>query len=170
MFIEKTLETLAYLYRNETRIVQCSEGSYSNGKTIFRKPASEEEISRLLSIYSPLPEDYMKFLSITNGMRPFEDVDWSSENNIFSTSDLMFANEPYASSSWLIVAVICDDCILINLDDVANNKTEYMYLTVGPCDFIDARSLYCDFQTWLDRFIMAQGNKYWTWRVEDRKY
>ncbi len=62
------------------------------------------------------------------------------------------------------------DHILIDLEDVRAGKPEYVYVVDCMDNFDYACSLYCDFQTWIDRVVRAQGNKYWTWRVEDRKF
>ncbi|MEF2246343.1 SMI1/KNR4 family protein [Paenibacillus sp. IITD108] len=169
MIVEKTIKSLCELYKHGTRKIQCEEGFVYDSELIFYEPSSSE-ISRLLESYSPLPEDYLKFLSITNGFRPFSNVGCSGEIDIFSIDEIFRTNEPYDNPFKLIVACVYDDNIIIDIEAVAKGKNDYMYLTEGPCDFDDARSLYCDFQTWLDRFVMSQGNKYWTWRVEDRKY
>lgn len=143
---------------------------YYNSELLFYEPSSFSDISRLLESYSPLPDDYLKFLSITNGFRPFSEVPITGETEIFSIDEVLEINKHYDHPSMIMIACTNDDYLILDTKDVAQGMSEYMYVIEGGgCPFEFARSLYCDFQTWLDRFCMAQGNKYWTWRVEDRK-
>ncbi|MBD8498639.1 SMI1/KNR4 family protein [Paenibacillus arenosi] len=170
MTVEQTINSLRELYAHGTRKIQCNEGYVYDSELKFYDPSSDNDISLLLESYSPLPEDYLKFLSITNGFRPFSNVECSGEIEIFSIDEILSSNEPYDDPTKVIVACVYNDYFIIDTEAVAQGKKDYMYLLEGISDFDDARSLYCDFQTWLDRFVMAQGNKYWTWRVEDRKF
>ncbi|TVX93732.1 SMI1/KNR4 family protein [Paenibacillus agilis] len=169
MFVEEVLKSLAELYSEGSRKVSAENGNLIESE-LKLYPASSDSVSLLTERYSPLPEDYLKFLSITNGCRLFEDVVYGGENDIFSAEEVLETNSHYNHPSRIIVAYINGDHIFIDLEDVKAGRTEYMYVYEGGVDFDDASSLYCDFQTWLDRFVMAQGNKYWTWRVEDRKF
>ncbi|NMO96645.1 SMI1/KNR4 family protein [Paenibacillus lemnae] len=170
MILEKTINSLRALYVDGTRKIQGDEGYLYNSELIFYEPSSDIDIARLLDSYSPLPDDYLSFLSITNGFRPFSNVELSGEIEIFSINEVFNSNESLSDPTKVIVACVYDDYFIIDTNAVAQGNKEYMYLLEGISDFDDARSLYCDFQTWLDRFVMAQGNKYWTWRVEDRKF
>ncbi|RIX51019.1 hypothetical protein D3P08_18220 [Paenibacillus nanensis] len=145
--VEKTIAALRELYSQGTRKVQCEEGFVYDSELIFYEPAASSDLSELAESYSPLPEDYLTFLSITNGFRPFSNVGCSGEIEIFSINEVFRTNRSYRNPSKLIVAYVYDDYILMDLDAVAAGKREYMFLTEGPCSFEYARSLYCDFQT-----------------------
>ncbi|UHA72060.1 SMI1/KNR4 family protein [Paenibacillus sp. 481] len=170
MFVQQVLKSLSELYSQGSRKINADNGYLIDSVIKLTNPASSESISWLTERYPSWPEDYLNFLSITNGCRLFEDVVYSGENEIFSAEEVLETNSHYNHPSKIIVAYICGDHIFIDSEDVKNSGGQYMYVSEGGVDFDDARSLYCDFQTWLDRFVMAQGNKYWTWRVEDRKF
>ncbi|TVX85955.1 SMI1/KNR4 family protein [Paenibacillus agilis] len=170
MFIKKTLQELHDMYAQGTRVVLREEGNNFESICVFQDSATSHDISRLLEKYPDMPKDYLEFLSVTNGLAPFTETDFFGGGDIYRINSVIEFNAPIKHPTRVSVAYISDDYIIIDLDDVRSGKSEYMYVLESISDYDDARSLYCDFQTWFDRYIMAQGNKYWTWRVEDRKF
>ncbi|WP_158702777.1 SMI1/KNR4 family protein [Paenibacillus faecalis] len=126
-------------------------------------PARDEDLSILLEKISyKLPKDYEDFLRITNGCMLF-----GEENELYNVDTVIEQKDiidlTYEKSELLNVAYILQDYIIINLEEAAQGKSEYVYVidSYSPIEYL--RSLKCDFQTWLDRFIVSQGNKYWDW-------
>ncbi|GAK40700.1 hypothetical protein TCA2_3190 [Paenibacillus sp. TCA20] len=63
-------------------------------------------------------------------------------------------NSNYGKPELLNVAYILQDYIFMNLQEAEEGKPTYMYVKYcySPVEYM--RSLNCDFQTWLDRFIV----------------
>ena len=70
---------------------------------------------------------------------------------------------------YMNVAYILGDYIKLNLKEVTAGKEHYMYVVDAISSIDSMRSIHCDFETWLDRFIVCQGEKYWDWTMEDQK-
>jgi hypothetical protein len=50
---------------------------------------------------------------------------------------------------------------MINSNDVINNESNYIWILDT-----DPINLKCNFKTWLNRIIVAQGMNYWEWYSE----
>ncbi|MFD2700802.1 SMI1/KNR4 family protein [Paenibacillus shunpengii] len=135
----------------------------------FNSPVSTDIIASklLVNLEFKLPLDYEDFLSTTDGCRLFEHSQDGSEHDIYGLNEVLTQKEiidsTYEKPELLNVAYILQDYIFINLKEASEGKPTYMYVNdcYSPLEYM--RSLNCDFQTWLDRFIVCQGNKYWDW-------
>ncbi|TVX92552.1 SMI1/KNR4 family protein [Paenibacillus agilis] len=128
MTVEKTINSFRELYAHDTRKIQCNEGYVYDSELIFCDPSSDNDISLLLESYSPLPEDYLKFLSKTNGFRPFSNVECSGEIEIFSIDEVISSNEPFDTDTKVIVACVYDDYFIIDTEQLLKGrKTTCIY-------------------------------------------
>lgn len=127
----------------------------------FGSPATDQEIEQLSDFFSrPLPDELYQFLKTCNGASLFEDLSYGGESIIYSTADIMTLNE--STSTKIIVANILDDRILIDLD----HTDKYMLLCESLNPIEESRRFSCDFETWLERFILSQGSKFWYWSLD----
>ena len=152
-----------YVSNRKSVVIQNIEGYEEEVILYFNAPANDEDLLMLTEITRyKLPKDYEDFLRTTNGCKLY-----GEENDLYGINDVIeqkkVIDSTYEISDFLNVAYILQDNILINLKEAAEGKTEYMYIidSCSPIDYL--RSLKCDFHTWLDRFIVCQGNKYWEW-------
>ncbi|WP_175415356.1 SMI1/KNR4 family protein [Paenibacillus algicola] len=144
-------------------VIQNIEGFEEEVPLIFNDPVPDDLLVNAVKLISyKLPIDYVDFLKTTNGCMLFD-----QENSLYSIEAVLetkdVTDSTYGLPELLIVAYILQDYIMINLKEVAEGKQDYMY-TIDAYSPIDClKSLNCDFQTWLNRFILCQGNKYWEW-------
>ncbi|PIH55329.1 SMI1/KNR4 family protein [Paenibacillus sp. LK1] len=131
----------------------------------FKPSASEDKIKELSDYFStPLPPDYISFLRLCNGASLFEDPEYGGENFLFSAQDVIHYNE--ASHSKIVVANILDDRILIDLESWRNQDQDYLLLSESLYSVEHIGSFYSNFETWLERFIISQGSKFWYWKTD----
>lgn len=151
--------------------VPCINGTEREVVFRFNPPGEEQEIMALQKNFGYwLPADYIDFLKTCNGCRLFEHPQYGSENLLYSVEEVLESKAVMDAhyefpEEYMNVAYILGDYIKLNLKDVAAGKEHYMYV-VGASSSIDCmKSLHCNFETWLNRFIICQGEKYWDWWV-----
>lgn len=131
----------------------------------FKPSASEDKIKELSNYFStPLPPDYISFLRLCNGASLFEDPEYGGENFLFSAQDVIHYNE--ASNSKIVIANILDDRILIDLERCHSEDQDYLLLCESLYSVENTGSFYSNFETWLERFIISQGSKFWYWKTD----
>lgn len=127
--------------------------------------ATQEKIEDISNFFSvSLPPDYIGFLQICNGASLFEHPEYGGEVLLYSAQDVMHYNEP--TDRKIAVANIVDDRILIDLDRWHSGEEEYLLLceSMNPVDF--SGHFNTNFKTWLERFIISQGEKFWYWKTD----
>lgn len=75
-------------------------------------------------------------------------------------TDINYYKSAY-DKSWYMIGYYkgYGDYLFIDSEKVANGDYDYLiYVQVG-----DIQRLSMNFETWLDRFIVAQGARYWLW-------
>ncbi|NMI04264.1 SMI1/KNR4 family protein [Paenibacillus sp. SZ31] len=131
----------------------------------FKPGASEDKIKELLEYFStPLPPDYISFLQLCNGASLFEDPEYGGESFLYSAQDVIHYNE--ASDNKIVVANILDDRILIDLELWSSGDEQYLLLCESLYSVEHTGSFYSNFETWLERFIISQGEKFWYWKTK----
>ncbi|WP_145324819.1 SMI1/KNR4 family protein [Paenibacillus xylanexedens] len=131
----------------------------------FKPGASKDKLKELYEYFSvALPPDYISFLQICNGASLFEDPVYGGESFLYSAQDVIHYNE--ASDNKIVIAKILDDRILIDLERCRSQDQDYLLLceSLNPVDY--ASRFYSNFETWLDRFLISQGEKFWYWKTE----
>ncbi|MEO2256228.1 SMI1/KNR4 family protein [Paenibacillus amylolyticus] len=126
----------------------------------FKPGASEDKIKE----FSELPPDYISFLQLCNGASLFEDPEYGGESLLYSAQDVIHYNE--ASDNKIAVANILDDRILIDLERWRSQDQDYLLLCESLNPVEHARRFHSNFETWLDRFLISQGEKFWYWKTE----
>lgn len=150
--------------------IQLENGQLDKFGCSFKSPAIDEEWNELIEKIGPLPIDYLALFKLCNGCSLFDHPLYGGENHIFSLSEVLEYNRKGEAVNWLKIAYIYGDYIVINMDKVRNNQSHYLFVTESTDPFEYSRELYCNFETWLERFIITNGNKYWNWGAEPYKY
>ncbi|MBB6024135.1 hypothetical protein HNR77_005239 [Paenibacillus sp. JGP012] len=131
----------------------------------FKPSATEDKIKELTNYFSTsLPLDYINFLRESNGASLFEHLEYGGENFLYSVQDVIHYNE--ASDRRIVIANILEDRILIDLDRWSTENQEYLLLCESSNPVEYSGDLHSNFETWLERFIIAQGSKFWYWRTD----
>ncbi|WP_434751370.1 SMI1/KNR4 family protein [Paenibacillus amylolyticus] len=142
--------------------------TYSGKITVinkFKPSATEDKIKELTNYFSTsLPSDYISFLRESNGASLFEHLEYGGENFLYSVQDVMYYNE--ASDRRIVIANILEDRILIDLDRWSTQNQEYLLLCESSNPVEYSGDFHSNFETWLERFIIAQGSKFWYWRTD----
>lgn len=142
-------------------------GDFEKTRNHLNPPATQEDIQRLTDHFSSeFPQDYIQYLECCNGASLFEDLQYGGENILYSVDQVIMANENIEHNDRIAVAYICDDRILIDLNLWRKGEDQYLLLceSVNPVEC--SGRFFCNFETWLERFLLAQGHKYWYWKTE----
>ncbi|WP_024630779.1 MULTISPECIES: SMI1/KNR4 family protein [unclassified Paenibacillus] len=151
--------------KNEGRIKILTPAGKTTAVNKFKPSASEDKIKELSDYFStPLPPDYISFLRLCNGASLFEDPEYGGVNFLYSVQDLIHYNE--ASDSKIVIANILDDRILIDLERWRSQDEQYMLLCESLYSTEHTGCFYSNFETWLERFILSQGSKFWYWKTD----
>lgn len=147
--------------------IQSEEGFLFNAECTFNSPAKDEEIiafEKKMGI--TLPQDYKAFLKITNGCRLFDEVESGGEIELYSLNQIIEYNEHYDQfEECFDIGYIYQDNIVINSKLYMENHNNYLYWKGHIDQFEEAIPLNMNFELWLDRFIISQGQKFWWWPI-----
>ncbi|MGE7948149.1 SMI1/KNR4 family protein [Lysinibacillus sp. NPDC093688] len=170
MSIELVLTSLnKRLEKEKTITIQRENGEILNVTCDWNRPVTDQELKEFsLKINHILPKDFCSFLKLCNGGKLFSDgVDCFE---LFNLKEILnYLNEyntniNYKSAynkNWYMIGYYkgYGDYLFIDSEKVANGDNDYLiYVQVG-----DIQRLSMNFETWLDRFIVAQGARYWLW-------
>lgn len=152
------------------------EGGYKwEARFIFHEPAKENEIIAVeQELSTQLPNTYRQFLRQCNGAILYYDSSYGQWGfHLYGTEELAVKNKerrkPYGDtwpSSYLIFAESLGDADLLILE-MANAARQGK-----DCRIVDGDSGYLpeqwriaapNFESWLDRLVVAQGAKFWRW-------
>ncbi|MCI2256170.1 SMI1/KNR4 family protein [Domibacillus sp. PGB-M46] len=167
--VQKTLNALkTRLEQNDNVIdVQSEQGHVYKATCTFNHPASDEEINDFENKTGLiLPPDYKAFLRITNGCRLFNDIEHGGEIELYSLEQILELNEHYDELDGCYdIAYIYQDNIVINSKLYSENQKNYLLWKDHTEQFTEAEPLQMNFELWLDRFVMSQGEKFWSWFI-----
>ncbi|HHY74892.1 MAG TPA: SMI1/KNR4 family protein [Bacillus bacterium] len=133
----------------------------------WNNPASEKELADFsLKTGWYLPDDYRQFLKLHNGAKIFSV--WGDYFELFDLNNIMKYYREYEifykgayEKSWYMIGYYkgYGEYLFIDSEKAANNNSSYLvYVQVG-----DRQDLSLNFEMWFDRFIVAQGSRYWFW-------
>ena len=160
------------LSAENTLIVQNERGFIMETEFEWNPPAAEADILKYEKEASTtLPESYKNFLKLANGAVLFRDKKYGQWGcRIYGTTELSIINEKVRTwrnfpDSWLVFATWLGDQDLLIFDMDKYHSGVKNYIVDGDeCDTEDEFSyIKGDFETWLDRLIIAQGTKFWRW-------
>ncbi|WP_025029019.1 SMI1/KNR4 family protein [Caldalkalibacillus mannanilyticus] len=166
-FIPNTIESLKKRLNTSSQLtIQNEEGNISHVEFKFNPPKKQDEISIFENISSWLiPEDLKTFLLIHNGAILFNDIECGGGIEILSLEDYKEQHLDYMPSTWYPIAYYHGDCLLVDSDRCRAGRNDYLVYHESCTSVEDAKYLNLNFEIWLDRIIIAQGAKYWTWSL-----
>ncbi|ASB89427.1 MULTISPECIES: SMI1/KNR4 family protein [Bacillus] len=132
--------------------------------------ASYEEIQNFESKHQlSLPKDYTKFLTQYNGARIF-DIISDGENiggglHLFSLEEVeeqLGYVELFEGVNGIPIGHLLEEChLMIDKNRIDQGDPNYLYLFE---DGLEYTPLNLNFEIFLDRYIMCQGQPFWDWR------
>ncbi|WP_374723295.1 SMI1/KNR4 family protein [Calidifontibacillus erzurumensis] len=147
--------------------LQREDGELREVTCEWNDPASEKELADFsLKTGWYLPEGYRQFLKLHNGAKIFTDsIDYFE---LFDLNNIIKYYREYEinykgayKKSWYMIGYYkgFGDYLFIDAEKAANNNSSYLvYVQTG-----DIQDLPLNFDIWFDRFIVAQGARYWLW-------
>ena len=172
--IERTLILIKQMFKGEPRFIIGRYGRNGWATCTFNTPLTSKEIdSHFLKDTFSLPRDYKHFLTLHNGCGLFEtESDLILE--LFPLEEMLEMSEEHHSEDGLlsegnywIIGQIDENWILVDKNQCtdAENSFKNPYITVvHPSDGLDtAVSLNLNFECFLERAIIAQGDYFWQW-------
>ncbi|GAA0381234.1 SMI1/KNR4 family protein [Bacillus horti] len=165
--IHRTLHSLKSTLEKQNNIMKILDttGQLYDTSCTFYDSATENDIQLLEhNIGKQLPLDYRHFLKICNGCSLFDMLDYGGENQLYSFEKILLYHETNLDfPDKLAIGYILGDSILIDLNKTTTNTGNYLHRTVVGQPPSESTPFNSNFETWLTRFIVAQGNKYWEW-------
>jgi len=161
--IKTTLEVLnKRLDSNGLLEVQQEDGYSGKLEMIFNPPATEKELQKLPFT---VPEDYKEFLRLHQGGLIFNDTKYGDGFELFTIDKILeFRAIPGYDfpDNWFPIAYGYDSCCLVVTDKKVGNG--YLYVMETGINFEeDDMYIGMTFEDWLEKFIVAQGSKFWEW-------
>ncbi|MCY8565307.1 SMI1/KNR4 family protein [Bacillus sonorensis] len=170
-FVHNTVKGLKSLLDSNGAIkLFCSEGEVMDTLVTFPDyGAPNEEIQNFESKHHlSFPEDYTKFLTQYNGARIF-DILSDGENiggglHLFSLEEIeeeLGYVELFEGVNGIPIGHLLEEChLIIDKDRLNQGDPNYLYLFE---DGLDYKPLNLNFEIFLDRYIMCQGEAFWEW-------
>ena len=160
IYIDKIISSLKMKLDKDNRLYRNSyEGELILSEVNFRNPLAEENLDEIKDIY--LPKEYISFLKISNWAEFFVDDYKGSQAllKLYSLEEIIEGKKFYTNNlkeeNLCPIGVLLDNCDLV-IDELAlKNKESYLKLSDG------SKTFQYEFQEWLDKFIIAQGNEFW---------
>lgn len=169
-FIQNTLSGLKELLNNKEQMKSVvEEGEVYNVSCPFNPPIKTTEIEMFERENNiKLPEDYKAFLKLHNGARIYEliaedDINIGGGLHLFSLDEVKEAQElELMEGLGLPIGHLLGDCYLI-LDTEKLKSGDPNYLNI--MEFTDLSSPNLNFEIFLDRYIISQGEAFWSWPI-----
>lgn len=170
MSIELIIKSLHERINKESPItIQRENGELLEVTFELNAPASNNDLKEFsLKTHLNLPEDYLSFLKLHNGGKLFFDgfdyFELYKLDEILKYIDEYNENIYYKSAyekKWYMIGQYngYGDYLFIDSEKVENGENDYLiYVQVGEIERLSV-----NFETWLDRFIVTQGTRYWLW-------
>ena len=172
--IMKPIETLKRrLTVNNTLFVQNESGFSGEMGFEWKEPATALEINDFEEKHNIiLPEDFKRFLKVSNGAILFEDIQYGQWGcKIYGLDEITdITNEVKGwgyelKPEWLVFATWLGDCdiLIFDLNKSKNGINNYIIDGEQGERIEDWTNIKGNFEKWIDRLIVAQGAKYWRW-------
>ena len=161
MIIKKTMAAI----RKTKHQLYTGEGEFSHLSCSYKIPVDVSEISKFEIKYKcVVPKDYKEFLLISNGMR----FEIAGELNLFCLEEVIEILKTINYKEGIYpIGFVLDDYVVIKSDEIHSGK----YVYVGDCYCRDEYfSLEADFETFLDRYFIANACNYWRWGQSSEKF
>ncbi|NPC93411.1 SMI1/KNR4 family protein [Bacillus sp. WMMC1349] len=169
-FIGATLNGLKKRLNEKNEITLfCTEGDSCETVCSFHEPASDKEIRDFEEIASvKLPSDYKAFLKLHNGADIFDLL--SEGSNIGGGLHLFNLNQvnhdlhelTHLEEEYIPIAHLLEGShLLIDQRILKKERRNYLVLFSG----IDYEPLNLNFELFMDRYILSQGQNFWEWPI-----
>ena len=160
------------LDKENNLIIQRENGEILNVTCDWNRPISNHEIQQFtLKTHHVLPKELCLFLKQSNGAKLFnveglgydffEIFNLSEMQNYINEYETNIYYQSAYDRNWFMIGNYrgYGDYMFIDSQKVANGEDGYLiYVQDG-----DIQRLPMNFETWLDRFIVTQGARYWLW-------
>lgn len=171
-FVHKTVNGLKSLLDEKGAIkLFCSEGdimeflvTFSQDKATLNDIQSFEAKHQLT-----LPQDYQKFMTLHNGAKIFEILS-DGENiggglQLFSLEEIeeeLKYEDLFEGINGIPIGYLLEEChLMIDKDKVNQGDPNYLYIFESGLEY---NPLNLNFEIFLDRYILANGEPFWDWR------
>lgn len=153
------------LDNNNQLSVQKGNGKVYTAQFTFNPPATSGMIEEFLrDTHWQLPPDYKNFLLIHNGAWLFESVRYGGGYELRSLDEIKDSHLDYMPNHWYPISVNNGDYIFIDSNRVASGQNNYLVcFNHDDVSVSEGYYLNMNFETWLERLIIAQGTEFWTW-------
>lgn len=170
----KSIDTLKNRLTGLNTLFVQNEGGFAGEMGFeWRRPATDIEIKDFEAKYNiTLPNDYKKFIKISNGAIFFKDIKYGQWGcKIYGLDEIIDVNKQVKTwgydlkPEWLVFATWLGDCDIL-VFDIKNYKAgANNYILDGEQGerVEDWAIIRGNFEKWIDRLIVAQGAKYWRW-------
>lgn len=153
--IESILNTLRKVNKYNSKIYY--HGSLIDYYFQINEGAHISKLTQLKKDFKNLPDDYIKFLSLSNGISLQEYGTIYTLNEIYETKKLY----DFYSKDILIIG----DCFNseVQIAIYLNKKIKNQIYVIDAINDDYFYSLNCNFTNFLNRFIISYGSDFWNW-------
>ena len=169
----KPIESLKARLSNDKLLVQNEKGFLSTVGFEWNPAATDKEIAEFETVlHHQLPAEFKEFLKISNGATFFKDLDYGQWGfHILSLAELSEIQSKVTTwgydlkPGWLPFVTCLGDCdiLLFDLNRYEQNNTNYILYGDQEERVENWAYIKGGFQKWIDRLIVSQGSKYWSW-------
>lgn len=169
----KPIESLKARLSNDKLLVQNEKGFLSTVGFEWNPAATDKEIAEFETVlHQQLPAEFKEFLKISNGATFFKDLDYGQWGfHILSLAELSEIQSKVTTwgydlkPEWLPFVTCLGDCdiLLFDLNRYEQNNTNYILYGDQEERVENWAYIKGGFQKWIDRLIVSQGSKYWSW-------
>lgn len=166
--VEKTINSLKErLNKNEGLIeIYRGEGRVEQVKCTFNAPTSTKEIESFEKDTGfILPDDYKRFLLISNGCSLFDHPYYGGESYLYDLDTILEEYIEETHEGCFTIGYFYTENIVVNSDRYREGNKNYLMVKEKIDQFIEARDLNMNFELWLDRYVISQGRNFWKWLI-----
>ncbi|MCR6095407.1 hypothetical protein HXA31_11675 [Salipaludibacillus agaradhaerens] len=155
------------LGENESIDVQNKKGLVRSLKCTFKPSVTDDKINDFKNKTPelPLPKDLEVFYKMSNGLDLFVD-DYGGGIFIFPIEDVNDNLYPLIKENGFYPVAHHRDIgyTVVKIQDIEEGNPNYLYF-LDDAMIDPAYPLNMNFELWLERLILAQGNQFWTWNT-----
>jgi hypothetical protein len=163
--IHKCLNALSERLNADSKLlVQKLEGIKKEVSFYFSETLTETEIDEFCIKYQVMfPEDYKEFMLLYNGAKLFYDDFDRSGVIILSLEQIGNAINDFQISNDSFPIVLIPNFGYLYIDLELWEMNDGNYLVWKAFDSYDGLDICSNFELWLDRLIVSQGEVFWDW-------
>ncbi|UTR15011.1 SMI1/KNR4 family protein [Salipaludibacillus sp. LMS25] len=161
LLLKNTLSSLKRQLNKESQLeILCEDGTITQVKFEFNKPATEKELKKLPC---DLPTEYKEFLLLHNGARLYEDLEERGSFELFSVDEILLHYSYYDDwpEGWLPIGAGFDESLVLA---PSKDRRGYIFWMQTGVSFDEPEYIgKLKFDEWFTCFCVAQGAKFWDW-------